>query len=299
MLRDDRAGGRRRPVPARNVLGEALEICSIKPMTGFYRDGCCSTGAEDVSSHTVCAVMTADFLEFSKSHGNDLSTPMPESRLSRTEAWRPLVLMCPSLARGTRGKSGAPRGSAGHARGRADLLRARRSKAPCGGPLVTSHYISRMCGRVIQSSAPFRHAIVEGPDVRDSRFHNHPPRWNGAPSQELLVIRRNHKMGELSFDPLRWGLIPYFCADTKGGRKPISAKCETGAHCQHSASRIVANKYWTATLSLPAWRRGGERTPLQLPLFHRLAIFGRDCRRSRRLSRKPLRPANCLPLSGL
>jgi hypothetical protein len=84
-----------------------------------------------------------------------------------------------------------------------------------------------MCGRVIQSSAPFRHAIVEGPDVRDSRFHNHPPRWNGAPSQELLVIRRNHKMGELSFDPLRWGLIPYFCADTKGGRKPISAKCET------------------------------------------------------------------------
>jgi uncharacterized protein (DUF2237 family) len=78
MLRDDRAGGRRRPVPARNVLGEALEICSIKPMTGFYRDGCCSTGAEDVGSHTVCAVMTADFLEFSKSHGNDLSTPMPE-----------------------------------------------------------------------------------------------------------------------------------------------------------------------------------------------------------------------------
>src|SRR6516162_4196853 len=74
MLRDDRAGGRRRPVPARNVLGEALEICSIKPMTGFYRDGCCSTGAEDVSSHTVCAVMTADFLEFSKSRGNDLST---------------------------------------------------------------------------------------------------------------------------------------------------------------------------------------------------------------------------------
>ena len=76
MLRDDRAGGRRRPVPARNVLGEALEICSIKPMTGFYRDGCCNTGAEDVGSHTVCAVMTADFLEFS--NGNDLSTPMPE-----------------------------------------------------------------------------------------------------------------------------------------------------------------------------------------------------------------------------
>ena len=84
-----------------------------------------------------------------------------------------------------------------------------------------------MCGRVIQSSAPIRLAIVDGLDVRDSRFHNYPPRWNGAPSQELLVIRRNRKTGEVSFDPLRWGLIPYFCADPNGGRKPINAKCET------------------------------------------------------------------------
>ena len=64
-------------------------------------------------------------------------------------------------------------------------------------------------------------------DVRDSRFHNYPPRWNGAPSQELLVIRRNHHTGEVSLDPLRWGLIPYWCEDPKGGRKPINAKCET------------------------------------------------------------------------
>jgi uncharacterized protein (DUF2237 family) len=78
MLRDDRDnGGGRRPA-ARNVLGELLEICSIKPMTGFYRDGCCNTGREDVGSHTVCVVMTAAFLEFSKSRGNDLSTPVPE-----------------------------------------------------------------------------------------------------------------------------------------------------------------------------------------------------------------------------
>ena len=84
-----------------------------------------------------------------------------------------------------------------------------------------------MCGRVIQSSAPFRLAIAEGLDVRGSRFHNYPPRWNGAPSQELLVIRRNHHTGELSLDPLRWGLIPYWCEDPKGGRKPINAKCET------------------------------------------------------------------------
>ena len=67
-------GGRQ---PSRNVLGDDLEPCSISPMTGFYRDGCCSTGPEDVGSHTVCAVMTAEFLMFSRSRGNDLSTPMP------------------------------------------------------------------------------------------------------------------------------------------------------------------------------------------------------------------------------
>jgi uncharacterized protein len=78
MLRDDGSdGGGRRRSP-RNVLGEPLDICSINPMAGFYRDGCCNTGREDVGSHTVCAVMTSAFLEFSKSHGNDLSTPVPE-----------------------------------------------------------------------------------------------------------------------------------------------------------------------------------------------------------------------------
>jgi uncharacterized protein (DUF2237 family) len=78
MLRDDsveRGGGRR---SGRNVLGEPIAICSITPMTGFYRDGCCNTGEEDVGSHTVCVVMTAEFLAFSKSCGNDLSTPVPE-----------------------------------------------------------------------------------------------------------------------------------------------------------------------------------------------------------------------------
>ena len=78
MLRDDRGDGGRRPSAARNVLGEPIEICSLKPMTGFFRDGCCNTGPQDVGSHTVCVVMTAEFLEFSKSHGNDLSTPVPE-----------------------------------------------------------------------------------------------------------------------------------------------------------------------------------------------------------------------------
>ena len=77
MLRDPGDNGGHAQQTARNVLGEPLEICSIKPMTGFYRDGCCDTGKEDAGSHTVCAVMTAAFLDFSKSRGNDLSTPVP------------------------------------------------------------------------------------------------------------------------------------------------------------------------------------------------------------------------------
>ncbi len=62
---------------AKNVLGGELEPCSTDPMTGFYRDGCCNTGGDDHGVHTVCAVVTDEFLEFSASVGNDLSTPMP------------------------------------------------------------------------------------------------------------------------------------------------------------------------------------------------------------------------------
>lgn len=61
-----------------NVLGGTLEPCSTKPLTGFYRNGCCDTGPEDRGQHTVCAVMTAEFLAMSKYLGNDLSTPHPE-----------------------------------------------------------------------------------------------------------------------------------------------------------------------------------------------------------------------------
>ena len=63
---------------ARNVLGGELASCSTEPVTGFYRNGCCETGPHDVGMHTVCAVMTAEFLAFSKAMGNDLSTPRPE-----------------------------------------------------------------------------------------------------------------------------------------------------------------------------------------------------------------------------
>jgi uncharacterized protein len=63
---------------AKNVLGTELKPCSTDPVTGFFRNGCCETGPHDVGMHTVCAVMTAEFLAFSKSAGNDLSTPRPD-----------------------------------------------------------------------------------------------------------------------------------------------------------------------------------------------------------------------------
>ena len=66
--------------PARNVLGAELEPCGTDPLTGFYRDGCCSTGPDDRGSHTICAVVTAEFLEHQQGIGNDLTTPMPEYR---------------------------------------------------------------------------------------------------------------------------------------------------------------------------------------------------------------------------
>jgi uncharacterized protein (DUF2237 family) len=62
---------------AKNVLGGELEPCSFDPLTGFYRDGCCNTGADDAGAHVVCVLTTAEFLEFSRLVGNDLSTPQP------------------------------------------------------------------------------------------------------------------------------------------------------------------------------------------------------------------------------
>jgi uncharacterized protein (DUF2237 family) len=62
----------------RNVLGGPLEVCGTDPLTGFYRDGCCHTGPADLGSHTICAVVSAEFLEYQQQIGNDLSTPVPE-----------------------------------------------------------------------------------------------------------------------------------------------------------------------------------------------------------------------------
>jgi uncharacterized protein len=77
MPLDDTSPNQRR-TPRFNVLGGVLETCSLDPMTGFTRSGCCETGPEDRGSHTVCAEVTAEFLAFSQSSGNDLSTPRPE-----------------------------------------------------------------------------------------------------------------------------------------------------------------------------------------------------------------------------
>lgn len=74
-----RRGGRGEgPPPARNVLGGVLLPCSVAPLTGFFRDGCCNTGPHDHGLHVVCAQVTAEFLAFSKARGNDLSTPRPD-----------------------------------------------------------------------------------------------------------------------------------------------------------------------------------------------------------------------------
>jgi len=70
-------GNGHRPKP-KNVLGGELKCCCLKPLTGFYRDGFCRTGADDTGRHTVCILATDDFLEFSRAVGNDLSTPRPE-----------------------------------------------------------------------------------------------------------------------------------------------------------------------------------------------------------------------------
>ncbi len=86
----DSTGGDFGREPSVNVLGGRLAPCSADPVTGFYRNGCCDTGAGDVGSHTVCVVLTAEFLAYSRAVGNDLSTPRPEfdfSGLREGDRW--------------------------------------------------------------------------------------------------------------------------------------------------------------------------------------------------------------------
>jgi putative SOS response-associated peptidase YedK len=130
---------------------------------------------------------------------------------------------------------------------------------------------SRSYSAVISNWLPVARIIVEsdgfrsrarardGINVRDSSVYNYPPRWNAAPSQDLLVIRRNHETGELSLDPLRWGLIPHWCQDPNGGPRPINAKCET-VH------------------ALPMFREGYHRRHCIVPVDEWKAIKGQKAK---------------------
>ena len=109
MLENERA-------PEKNVFGEPLQTCSDSPVTGFFRDGCCNTGPQDLGSHTVCVVMTAEFLAFSKKAGNDPFHARARVRFSGAEVRRPLVFVRGAVAAGLRGRGGAKGCAGGDAR---------------------------------------------------------------------------------------------------------------------------------------------------------------------------------------
>src|SRR5438552_6658771 len=113
-----------------------------------------------------------------------------------------------------------------------------------------------MCGRIIQASGPLRFAIVEGLNVVDSRYANLPPRYNGAQRQDILVIRQNHETGERSLDPLRWGLIPYWCNDPKDASR-LMPRRRPRRRCQPSATR-------TASVAASCSFEGGKEGPINL-----------------------------------
>jgi len=119
-----------------------------------------------------------------------------------------------------------------------------------------------MCGRIIQSSGPLRLALFDGLDVADSRVRRVRPRYNGAPSQELLAIRENHETGQRSLDLLRWGLIPHGCDDPAGGRKPINAKAETVARLPSFRDAYARRRCIVPVDGFFEWQsNGGGRRP--------------------------------------
>jgi uncharacterized protein len=95
-------------VAERNVLGGELDECGTEPLTGFYRDGCCNTGPEDLGSHTICAVVTAEFLEHQRRIGNDLSTPRPEFSFPGLQPGDRWCVTAPNWLRAHRDGAAAP-----------------------------------------------------------------------------------------------------------------------------------------------------------------------------------------------
>ena len=116
---------------AKNVLGYDLQPCSTDPMTGFYRDGCCNTGAGDGGVHTVCAIMTEEFLRFSVSRGNDLVTPVPAYEFPGLGARRSLVPVRAALERSLRRRHGAEGRAREHAHLNARVRQPRRTSGAC------------------------------------------------------------------------------------------------------------------------------------------------------------------------
>lgn len=119
-----------------------------------------------------------------------------------------------------------------------------------------------MCGRIIQASGPLRYSLVEGLDVRDSRLGNLPRRFNGAPGQDLLVIRHNRRTGERSLDPLRWGLVPHWTREAKPRPRPINAKAETIARAAAFADAYARRRCIVPVDGFFEWRSSkGARQP--------------------------------------
>jgi putative SOS response-associated peptidase YedK len=124
-----------------------------------------------------------------------------------------------------------------------------------------------MCGRIIQAAWPLRYNFVEGLDVSDTRLGNLPRRYNGAPGQDLLVIRENHNTGERALDPLRWGLIPHWTREARPKLRPINARAETIAR-----SRLFAEAYARRRCIVPVdgffeWAgRKGARQPYAIAM---------------------------------
>ena len=139
MLRDDSGNGGGRPSAPRNVFGERLDVCSMKPKTGFFRDGCCNTGRAETPAATRSAPSTtAAFLEFSKSCGNDLSAPMPEFGFPGLRPGDRWCLCAPRWREALEVGLRAPRGLAGYSRRRPRLLLAPRSQRFRRRPRLTS-----------------------------------------------------------------------------------------------------------------------------------------------------------------
>ncbi len=152
----DESGGRPGRRPSRNVLGGPIGVCSNKPMTGFFRNGCCETSPEDIGSHTVCAVMTAEFLAFSKRQGNDLSTSRPEFGFVGLKPGDRWCLCAPRWQEALEAGSRAPGGDA-RDRGRcAAALSARGSDAVrCRSGVKAGGFRSGWwCGAVVVPDQP-------------------------------------------------------------------------------------------------------------------------------------------------